>query len=134
MGKTPLVLLGLAGVAISCAVALWCAFIRPAPEIFDSGVITSKVYAPARSVELDLVGPRRESYNRQKLEIPDGYLFGIRIRGLGTAAQFWMIALPAAGFEVGEEVRVRYAKRGIPLISKRVQVLEMSHAALSSGP
>jgi hypothetical protein len=125
---TTWLLLALAVLAMLFAGVMWYAYVRPVPERSDSGVITSKTFIPARTIEHYQGGARSESFSRQKIMMPDSYLFGIRVQGRGETVQISIAAPAGAKFEVGQNVRVRYAERGIPLLSRRIQVLEMTRA------
>jgi len=126
-------LLVLALLAMLFAGAMWYSYVRPAPEISDSGTITSKTFIPARTIEHYQGGARSESFSRQKITMPDSYLFGIQVQGSGETVLISIAAPAAAQFEVGQNVHVRYAERGIPLLSRRIQVLEMTPSS-TVGP
>jgi hypothetical protein len=124
----PVLLLASAGIASIFGLAIWYAFLRPAPELSGTGLITNKTFQPARTIKRYQAGARRESWSQDTIAIPDSFFFDIRVEGLPAPLHFSMPAVEAAKYTVGQNVLLRYVDRGIPMLRPRLQVTEMAPA------
>jgi hypothetical protein len=127
-------LLSAATLALFFSGFIWYAFLRPVPELSGIGMIVNKTFQPARTIQRYEVGPRRESWGQDKIVIPEGYLFDLRVEGLPSALQYSLPALAAERYSLGQKVWIRYVDRGIPMIRKRIQVTQMVAADPGSVP
>lgn len=116
------ILLGVAFLMCAAALLLYVAFVRPAARVSESGVITSKQILPARTIVRRQASPRREMWTTNEFELPDRIEFQIRLRESSEQVRYALPVNAAAGYEVGQQVKVTYERRSIPLIWSRVYV------------
>ncbi|TFG37659.1 MAG: hypothetical protein E4H46_01335 [Desulfobacterales bacterium] len=108
------------------AVGIWFVFLRPVPLQKATGTITHKIFKPAGEHWQYPVGLNRDFLLPTKIPIAESYIFGIQIDGSGQAAVGYALNTVASKeFEVGNRVQIEYQERGIPLLWKRLYVLDM---------
>jgi hypothetical protein len=114
-----------AAIAVLFSGTMWYTFVRQTPLVSATGIIASKIFIAARTIQRTQAGPRRESGSQDIFTIPDSYLLEIRVDGPSTIMQYSLAAQGAEKYRVGQKVVVKYAERGFPLMSKRFHVAEM---------
>ena len=124
----PSIALFLAVLVLLSAGAMWYALVRPVPRQAATGVIASKTFQPAHNIKRFPGGAGRESWTQEEFRVPDGYVFQFDAGGLAAPVYYSCDARVAAGYEVGQKVRVEYEERGFPLMSKRIRVIGMARA------
>lgn len=113
-------MLSIAIVAGVAAGFTWLVFLRPAKELSAPGVITAKAFQPAHTVSRPPAGgTQRQDWSQQRFEIPDGYVFSIRLQPSAEIVEFWLEKTAAESFKEGQSVEVIYQKRGLSPIWKR---------------
>ena len=119
-------LLAVAIVFAVIAVAIWAVFLRPVPVETASGIITRKTFKPAGTYWQYPVGIDRGFRTATPIPIAEAYVFELEIDGLQGPVFFSLNTVASQAFEVGQSVQIRYKTRVIPLLFKRLYVLDMS--------
>jgi hypothetical protein len=123
-----------ATVAMLSSILLWYAFVRAAPQKTISGVITTRTFLPARTIQRYQAGARSEVWSRDDIAVPESYLFEIRVEGISTPLQYSVLQSAGQNYQVGQRVTIRYAEQGLPLLQKKIRVMDMAPAATGSEP
>ena len=114
------------GVALAIfAAVVWFVLVRPVRVRSDQGTIVGKTFQPSQAYARVRSGPRRELWSAEKFQIPDSYLFAIRLDD-GSEVHYRLDAAAAAAFRIDEKVKLRLEERSILLVWKRVYVREMA--------
>jgi hypothetical protein len=119
-------LLAVAIVFAVIAVAIWAVFLRPVPVETASGIITRKTFKPAGTYWQYPVGIDRGFRTATPIPIAEAYVFEIEIDGVQGPVFFSLNTVASQAFVVGQSVQIRYKTRVIPLLFKRLYVLDMS--------
>ena len=122
----PLIFSAIAVVAALGGVVIWLVFLRPVPEQTGMGVIEDKVFQAAHTVSRPPSGTKRQDWSSRQMQMPDQYVFAIRLEEGNTVTSYAMGAAGADHFDIGQNVRVRYQRRGLPPFWTRLYVLEMT--------
>lgn len=107
------------------AVGIWLVLVRPVRVRSDQGTIFGKTFQPAQAYTRVRSGPRRDFWSAEKVQMPDSYLFAIRLDD-ASEVHYRLEAAAAAEFSIGQKVKVRLEERSIPLLWKRVYVREIA--------
>ena len=108
------------------AALMWFAFLRPVPEETARGRIAEKEPFGPRTVTDHYTGKGSLYWNPRTIHIPGGYRFGIEVEGSGKRFLYGLDSLGAKEFAVGQDVDLRYQKRGIPPFWVKYQVTAMN--------
>ena len=119
------ILLSLAVIALVFAGAMSYTYLRPRPTLTASGVITSRSFQPAHTINRFQGGARREVWTQQNVRMPDMYVFEVRIEGHPDTMKFAMPATTGSRFTVGQQVQIQYVERGVPFLRPKSHVLQM---------
>jgi hypothetical protein len=119
------ILLSIAVIALLFAGAMSYIYLRPRPSLTASGVITSRSFQPAHTINRYQGGARREVWTQQNIRVPDMFVFEIQVEGHPDAMQFAMPATAASRFTVGTQVQIQYVERGLPFMRSKPRVLQM---------
>ena len=122
----PLIFGVIAVVAALGGLVIWLVFLRPVPEQSGTGVIEDKVFQAAHTVSRPPSGTRRQDWSSRQMQMPDQYVFSIRLEERTTVASYAIGAAGADHFDIGQTVRVRYQQRGLPPFWTRLYILEMT--------
>lgn len=114
----------MAGLGLILAAGIWLVLVRPVRVRSDLGTIVGKTFQPSRAYTRVRSGPRRELWSAEKVQIPDSYVFAIRLDD-GSEVHYRLDAAAAAEFNIGQKVKVRLEERSIPLFWKRMFVREI---------
>lgn len=125
-GLNPLLLLAMAALATVFAVAMWYGYARPRSPVSATGTITDKTFLPAHAVKGYFGGARRENWTEWRVQVPDSYLFQIHSEQLPSGVQYSLPVAQAKRFAVGQKVSIQYVVQGIPGLSRKIQVTQMS--------
>ena len=121
-------LLIVAAFAALLAAGLFFVFVRPVASRVANGVIVEKTFEDERSIQRLNAGPRRELWTANRIRIPAGFIFTIRL-GDGSGDVYYMLERVAAEqFHIGQSVTVTYDERGIPAIWSKRYVRVMTAA------
>lgn len=107
------------------AVGIWFVFLRPVPQQKATGTVTHKIFKPAGEHWQYPVGLERGFLLPTKIPIAESYIFGIQIDGSGEVVGYALNTVASKEFEVGKRVQIEYQERGIPLLWRRLYVLDM---------
>ena len=121
----PPLLVGIAILGLILAAGIWFVLVRPVRARSELGTIAGKTFQPSRPYTRVRSGPRREFWSEEKFQIPDSYVFAIRLDDT-SEVHYRLDATAAAEFSIGQKVRVRLEERGIPLLWKRMYVREIA--------
>lgn len=120
-------LLAVAVCAALLAGAIYFVLVRPVESRTVSGAIIEKTYADERTITRTNAGPRRELWTQNRIKIPEGYIFTIRLANGGDV--YFMVEKTAGEpFQVGQKVQVSYDERGIPPLWTKRFVRSMTPA------
>ena len=125
---TPKLLLALGLVCALAALATWFVFLRPVPRLTVFGVITQRIFKPASTYWQYPTGIRDGFWTPAQIPIAECYVFAIKVEGQPSDAFFSLNTTAAKSFDVGQKVEIDYEERGVPLIWKRVYVMDMRRA------
>jgi hypothetical protein len=115
----------LAGVLVVIAGLLWLALLRRVPEQTSLATILSKGYVSASTYTQHPVEVSRSFRTPREIPIAESYLFELRLDGVADPVRASFNTVKSRQFEVGQRVRVQYVRRGLPLLPRRIAVLEM---------
>jgi hypothetical protein len=118
-------LLALAGLFAVVGIVVWSILLRPVEPRKARGVITYKVFKPASQHVQYPAGMRSGFYAPNSVPISECYVMVVRVDGLEAPAGFAMNTVAAQPYEVGQTVTVQYEERGLPLLWKRIYVIDM---------
>jgi hypothetical protein len=107
---------------------IWWVFLRPVERKTALGVITEKTHKGPSVTWQQPTGIRTNFWMPTRIPLAECYIFSIRLEGMPVAAIFSLNTTAAEQFNVGQSVAIDYEERGIPLIWKRVYVLDMKPA------
>jgi hypothetical protein len=107
------------------AVGIWLVFLRPVPLQKATGTIKYKIFKPAGEYVQYPVGLNRGFMLPTKIPIAESYIFGIQIDGSGEVGGYALNTVASKEFEVGKRVDIDYQERSIPLLWRRLYVLDM---------
>jgi hypothetical protein len=107
------------------AAVVWFVLVRPVSARSGLGTIVGKTFQPSQPYTRVRSGPRREFWSEEKIQMPDSYLFAIRLDD-ASEVHYRLDAAAAAEFSIGQRVKVRLEERSIPLLWKRVYVREIA--------
>jgi hypothetical protein len=110
----------------AASVVIWFTFLRPTATKFVAGVILSKRFKPAGEYWQQPAGQRSGFYAPTRIPIAECYVFEIQVERWPAAAHTSLNTVAAREFDVGHRVNIEYQERGIPLLWKRIYVLNMS--------
>ncbi|MFL6449152.1 MAG: hypothetical protein ACJ746_15915 [Bryobacteraceae bacterium] len=106
------------------SVLIWWVLVRPISPQSAIGTIVGKTYhAPGEYTRLR-TGPRREVWSREKINLPEGYVFDIDL-GNAKLVHYGLSDGAAAEFNIGQKVRIEYEERKLPYVWKRAYVRKM---------
>lgn len=124
-----------AGLKLSGATALaifagltWFAFIRKVPEQTALATIVSKVDVVGGTYMQQRVGQERVPTTPNMIAIAPSNAFELRVDGMSDPVRASFNTVKSRSFEPGQRVRIRYVKRGLPLLWHRLTVTDMSPA------
>jgi len=106
-------------------IAIWLVFLRPVPVQKAAGTIKYKILKPAGEYVQYPVGINRSFRLPNKIPIAESYIFGIQIDGSDEVVGYALNTIAGKEFEVGNRIQIEYQERKIPLLWKRVYVLDM---------
>jgi hypothetical protein len=115
----------IAAVGAVFALGIWYVFVRPVPRQSADGVITQKTFKPASTYWQQPTGNRTNFWTPVGIPIAECYVFSIRLDDRPVEAIFSLNTTAAESFETGQRVSIDFEERGIPLVWKRVYVVEM---------
>jgi hypothetical protein len=104
------------------AMGTWLLFLRRAPVLTGSGVISKKTFKPAGTYWQYPVGADRSLRTATEIPIAEAYVFEIAADGLQEPLFFSLNIVASKDFEVGQKVRIVYRRRGLPFIWSRIFV------------
>ena len=124
----PRIAFPLALIMMLIMLGIWYIYVRPVPEMSVTGVIISRQFLPAQTVERSVPRlmrsleymPRHTRYS-----LPDRYVYQIRMDRAGIEAMYTSPTGNEAEYEVGRRVKLVYQERYIPLRGRRIFVKEM---------
>jgi len=116
-----------AALGLIVATGVWFVLVRPVRVRSDLGTIIGKTFQAAQTYTRVRTGPRRELWSTEKIQMPDSYLFAIRLDD-ASEVNFRLNAAASAQFDIGQKVKVRLEERSIPLVWKRRYVREIAAA------
>ena len=123
------VLLSLSLFLAIIAVSTWLIFLRPVPIHAASGTITNKTFKPAGTYWQYPSDSTRGGFRMATpIPIAEAFVFEIKTDGFEGPIFFSLNTVASENFGIGQRVQIRYRIRGIPLVAKRVYVLDMSSA------
>jgi hypothetical protein len=121
--KLTLIFAFLMAVAGAC---IWYVFLRPVPNKTTMGTIINKTFKPAGTYWQYPAGSNRGFRTPTPIPVAEADIFEIRVDGFEGAFFYPLNTVASRAYDVGTKVRITYQERGLPLIWKRVYVLEMS--------
>lgn len=121
------ILLLIALVAVLLAAGFYFALVRPLSTGEAAGIITQKIFADERTITRVNAGPRRELWTQNRIRIPAGYIFTIRLAD-GGDVHYLIEKTAGERLQVGEKVSVTYDERGIPPLWTKRFVRSMTPA------
>jgi uncharacterized OB-fold protein len=115
----------MAGLGLILAAGIWFVLVRPVRARSAEGTVVGKTFQASQTYTRVRSGPRREFWSTEKVQMPDSYLFAIRLDD-ASEVHYRLDAAAAAEFSIGQKVKVRLEERSIPLLWKRVYVREIA--------
>jgi hypothetical protein len=123
----PAVWIAIAVILALFAGAIWYALVRPVTPRVAYGTIVGKTYQPAGEYERIRSGPRREFWSSDRIRLPEGYLFDIRLEN-DAHLRYSLELHAAARFEPGMRVQIQYDERSLPFLWTRAYIRDMKAA------
>jgi hypothetical protein len=121
----PILLWTVAGLGLILAAGIWFVLVRPVRVRSDLGTIVGKTFQASQPINRVRSGPRREFWTTERIQMPDSFLFAIRLDD-ASEVHFRLDAAAAAEFDIGQKIKVGLEERSIPLLWKRVYVREIA--------
>jgi len=114
---------------VALGVVLWSAFVRRGPTETLTATITSKTYNPASTYTQQPIGTDRGFRTPTSIPIAESYAFELRLDGVSDPVRASFNTVKSRQFDVGQRVRVQYARRGLPPFWQRIVVVDMTPLA-----
>jgi hypothetical protein len=120
----------LAMVAALLAVAgvLSLTLLRRGGEQTATGTVLSKTFRGASTYTQHPVGGDRGMRSPAEIPIAESYTFELRVDGVAQPVRASFNTVKSRQFEVGQRVRVRLVRRGLPPLWSRLLVTDMTPA------
>jgi hypothetical protein len=117
-------LAGIAALGALAAIA-WLAFVHRGPERVALATILTKGYVAASTYTQQPIGADRGFRTPTSIPIAESYAFELELDGVSDPVRASFNAVKSRQFDVGQRVRVQYARRGIPPFWQRITVVDM---------
>lgn len=108
------------------ATIIWAIFLRPVPIVSASGTIVKKTFKPAGTYWQYPAGLNRGFQAATPIPIAEAYVFELSLDGFERPVFFSLNTIASNSFQVGQKVAVQYKDRGIPYLSRRIYVRDMT--------
>jgi hypothetical protein len=105
---------------------IWVVLLRPVPLKAAIGTIIQKTFKPAGTYWRYPVGVSRGFRTATPIPVAEAYVFEVKVGRFESPIFYSLNSVASQAFEVGARVQIRYHERTIPLIWKRVYVVDMS--------
>lgn len=119
-------LIAIAAIAGVTAILLGCAFVSAKPESTGNGVIVGYTFAAAETEEHTFPSNFRniETMPRTlRRNYPNRHIYEIKVDGLDNHVRYVAPAVEGLKkLEIGQQVRVTYIERSIPLLWRKIYV------------
>ena len=110
---------------VALSAFLWLGATRKSAEQTAPATIVAKTLRPAHSYVQQPVGANRGLLAPTEIAIGDAYVFDLRVDGMAKPVRTTFNAVKSRRFEPGQQVRVTFVRRGVPLFGRRVSVVDM---------
>ncbi len=107
------------------AAGIWFVLLRPVPRHSALGAIVSKTFKPAGTYWQYPVGARPGLRVANPIPISECYVFEVKAEGMPAPVHYPLNTVASEQFRVGQRVQIEYQERSIPVLWKRVYVLDM---------
>ena len=120
----------LVGIAAAFAIAglLSLTLVRSSGERTATATILSKTFRDASTYTQHPVGGDRGMRTPTQIPIAESYTFELRVDGVAQPVRASFNTVKSRPFEVGQRVRVRLVRRGLPPLWSRLLVTDMTPA------
>jgi hypothetical protein len=116
----------LAVVFAAAAAVISVIFLMPVPVLTASGTILDKTFKPAGTYWQYPAGLNRGFQTATSIPVGEANVFRLAVDGFDAPVFFSLNTIAGSAFEVGQKVQINYKERVIPLVFRRVYILEMS--------
>lgn len=110
------------------AVLIFVGFVRRTPEQTALGTIASKGYLSGSTYVVMPVGANRGFNTPTTVDIAEANTFELRLDGVPGVVRASFNTVKSRQYAVGQRVRVRYVRRGLPPVWQRVLVTDLTPA------
>jgi hypothetical protein len=106
---------------------IWSVFLRPMTIQETTGVITDKYFEPEME-RFITSNPNGQDFKGRSttMKVAEGYVFKIKLDASENIVSYALNTVGSGYFEVGNKVKIKYQKKGIPFLWERIYVLEMA--------
>ncbi len=105
--------------------SMWLFFLRSVPTQHTTGIVVSKTFKPAGVSYSYPYGANRGFKTPTSIPTAPGYSYRIETPGIGEVGYF-ANEIEAKSLDVNQKVSIKYEERGIPMIWKKIMVLEIT--------
>jgi hypothetical protein len=116
------------GALLVVAGVAWLFTARPGPERSALATVVSKGYVAAGTYVQQRAGASRGFTAPTDIAIAESNVFELRVDGVAGPVRASFNTVKGRRFEVGQRVRVRLMRRGLPPIWSRLVVVDMTPA------
>lgn len=109
------------------ALAVWWGFLRRAPETTAIGVVEARVHKPPGEFQRVPMELQRGFRTPTRIPLAEAWLFEVRLDEPDEVVGVSLNAILGRGFDIGDRVRLSFARRGFPPLWTRITVTSMEH-------